>query len=215
MIKAFRRVFCFCLFACLAPYLSLTAEAQVSSNVFLRIASGAYAKTPQLPDVPPGDFTTLVLPTFRYDLLLAPFNLPTDAAALLQNAIVKRLGVHYRYYGVDDRGYDCSGFVWSVFREAGADFERGPARTLWSQLPEAVGAETRQFGTLVFFNRGKHIGIVRDAESFYHASRSQGVILSRFSGYWERRVTGFRRSPAPILPPPPSSIRTSELKNEY
>src|SRR5262245_31605369 len=135
MIKAFRLVFCFCLFACLAPYSSLTAEAQVNLNVFLRIASGEYAKTPQLPDVHPGDFASLVPPVFRYDLLPAPFILPTDAATLLQNAIVKRLGVHYRYYGADDRGYDCSGFVWSVFREAGADFERGPARTLWSQLP--------------------------------------------------------------------------------
>src|SRR5262249_50344409 len=198
-----------------APYLSLTAEAQVSSNVFLRIASGAYAKTPQLPDVHPGDFASLVPPVFRYDLLPAPFILPTDAATLLQNAIVKRLGVHYRYYGADDRGYDCSGFVWSVFREAGADFERGPARTLWSQLPEAVGAETIQFGTLVFFNRGKHIGIVRDAESFYHASRSHGVILSRFSGYWERHIIGFRRSPAPILPLPPGPIRTSELTDDH
>ncbi|MGE0130649.1 MAG: C40 family peptidase [Blastocatellales bacterium] len=163
-----------------------------------------------MPEVNPGDFTSLVPPTFRYDLFQAPLILPTDAAGLLQNAILKRLGVRYRYFGADDRGYDCSGFVWSVFREIGADFERSAARTLWHQLPEAVGTETRQFGTLVFFNGLKHIGIVRDEVSFYHASRSRGVTISRFSGYWKRRVTGFRRAPMPIFPLPPDSIRLSE-----
>jgi len=206
MIRAFRRMLCFCLFAILLTHSSVTAEAQVSSNVFLRIVNGEHAKSPQMPEVIPGDFTSLVLPAFRYDLLQPPNILPTDAAALLENAIARRLGVRYRYYGADDRGYDCSGFVWSVFRDAGAGFERSAARTLWYQLPEAVGAETRQFGTLVFFNGLKHIGIVRDEETFYHASRSRGVTVSRFSGYWERRVTGFRRSPTQIFPLPPDSI---------
>jgi len=210
MIQAFRRVLCFCLFAGLLTHSSMAAKAQVSSNVFLQIANGAHAKAPQLPEIKTGDFTSLILPTFRYDLVQPPLILPTDVAALLQNAIVKRLGVRYRYYGANDYGYDCSGFVWSVFREVGADFERGAARTLWYQLPEAVGSETRQFGTLVFFNGLKHIGIVRDAESFYHASRSQGVTLSRFSRYWERRITGFRRAPAPVFPLPPDSLRLNE-----
>ena len=140
------------------------------------------------------------------DNLPAPFGFtyhpdPVDQTTLLQNAIAKRLGVRYRYRGVDDRGYDCSGFVWSVFKETGADFERGPARSLWVQLPEAKDSETRQFGTLVFFNRLKHVGIVRDGETFYHASRTKGVKLSRFSGYWIRRITGYRRAPATIIPP--------------
>lgn len=213
MIQAFRRMLCFCLFGGLLTCSSLTAKAQVSSNVFPRIANGEYAKLPQMPEVNPGDFTSLVLPTYRYDLLPAPFILPTDAATLLENAITKRLGVRYRYYGMDDRGYDCSGFVWRVFRETGADFERGAARTLWRQLPEAVGAETRQFGTLVFFNGLKHIGIVRDAESFYHASRSRGVTLSRFSSYWQKRITGFRRSPSPIFPIPPNFIGSAASKS--
>lgn len=210
MIRAFRRMLCFCLFAILLTHSGMTAKAQVSSNVFLRIATSKHAKTPQMPEVIPSDFTSLVLPTFRYDLLPPPFIFPTDASALLQNAIAKRLGVRYRYYGSDERGYDCSGFVWSVFRELGADIERSAARTLWSQLPEAEGVETTQFGTLVFFNGLKHIGIVRDAESFYHSSRSHGVTLSRFSGYWERRITGYRRAPAPIFPLPPDSISPIE-----
>lgn len=210
MIRAFLQMLCFCLFAILLIHSSVAAEAQVISNVFLRIANGERAKAPRMPEVDAGDFTRLVLPAFRYDLLPRPAIAPSDSASLLQYAITERLGIRYRYHGADDRGYDCSGFVWSVFREIGADFERSPARALWRQLPEAVDAETKQFGTLVFFNGLKHIGIVRDEETFYHASRSRGVTISRFSGYWERRVTGFRRAPAQIFPLPPNSIRSSE-----
>jgi hypothetical protein len=205
MIRASWRMLCFCLFTGLLTQSSMTAIAQSGSNSRPRIANGEPAKAPKLPDIRAGDFRPPVLLTFRYDLLPMPLTLttdlgPTDPATLLQNAIAKRIGVRYRYRGIDDRGYDCSGFVWSVFKETGADFERGPAHTLWRQLPEATDSETRQFGTLVFFNRLRHVGIVRDGESFYHASRSKGVKISSFSGYWKRRITGFRRAPAPILP---------------
>ncbi len=210
MIKAYRLMLCVCLLASLLLQTRMVAQAQVNPDVLMRIASGKYAKLPPLPQIDPFDFNPLALPTFRYDFIQPPFPFANDTAVLLQSAIAKRLGIRYRFYGADDRGYDCSGFVWKVFSEAGAEFERVAARTLWQQLPEASPEETRQFGTLVFFNGLKHIGIVRDAESFYHASRSQGVTLSYFTGYWGRRITGFRRSPAPIPPPPPELIKLAE-----
>jgi hypothetical protein len=210
MITACRLVLCACLVAGLLAQARIVVQAQINPNVLMRAASGEYTKLPPAPRINPADFTSLIVPAFRYDILQPPFAFTNDTAALLQNAIARRLGIRYRFYGVDDRGYDCSGFVWRVFSEAGADFERVAARTLWRQLPEATAEETRQFGTLVFFNRLKHIGIVRDADSFYHASRSQGIKLSYFTGYWGRRITGFRRAPAPVLPPPPDSIKAIE-----
>jgi cell wall-associated NlpC family hydrolase len=118
-----------------------------------------------------------------------------ENTARLQAAIWEKLGAPYRFEGTDDRGYDCSGFVWRVFQDAGFDFERLPARDLWHRLPGTTPEEARRFGTLVFFNDLKHVGIVRDALSFYHASRSQGVVLSPFAGYWGERITGYRRLP--------------------
>lgn len=210
MIRAFRRMLCFCLFTGLLTQSSMTVKAQAGSNQRPRIANRGLVKAPQLPDINTGNFRPPALPKIRYDLIAptlifrangGPANpRSSDPATLLKNAITKRLGVRYRYHGTDDRGYDCSGFVWSVFKETGADFERGPARNLWRQLPVARGSETRQFGTLVFFNGLRHVGIVLDGESFYHASRSNGVMLSSFSGYWKRRITGFRRAPGPIFP---------------
>ena len=110
----------------------------------------------------------------------------------LENAIGDKLGIRYKFSGADDSGYDCSGLVWRVFSDAGLTFDRAPARALWSLFPQASDTEQREFGTLVFFNGLGHVGIVRDAFSFYHASRTQGVVLSYFSGYWEKRITGFR-----------------------
>lgn len=210
MIKAFQRALCFCLLACLLTHPGMIAQAQINSAVLMRIAAGEYAKASRMPRIDTDNFMSLVLPVFRYDFLPPSIIFANDPADLLQSAIMKRIGIRYRFYGSDDRGYDCSGFVWRVFNDAGADFERVAARTLWSQLPEAKGEETCQFGTLVFFNGLRHIGIVRDSDSFYHASRSQGITLSCFAGYWEKRITGFRRSPVPIFPIHPDSINIAE-----
>lgn len=120
-----------------------------------------------------------------------------EIEALLYDAIRARLGAPYRAQGTDERGYDCSGFVWRVFQEAGLNLRRSSARTLWETLPAADEAEAMQFGTLVFFQGLGHVGIVRDAYSFYHASSSQGVVRSFYSGYWGSRVLGYRRVPWP------------------
>ena len=121
-------------------------------------------------------------------------------AIKLENSINERLGIRYRLAGTDDAGYDCSGFVWRVLQEAGLSFERSPTSALWQLFPEASLDQKREFGTLVFFNGLRHVGIVRDAYSFYHASRTGGVVVSYFSGYWEKRITGFRSARASVLP---------------
>jgi hypothetical protein len=201
MNKAFRLLLCLCLLATLWVQALLRAEAQESNDRFIQVAQDINAlSVTNWPKISSHNFTSLIFPTLRQDHVLPPLIFTHDMAAMLENAISKRLGIRYRFYGKDDRGYDCSGFVWRVFQDAGADFERVAARTLWRQLPEASHEDTKRFGTLVFFNGLKHVGIVRDAYSFYHASRSQGVTVSFFDGYWGRRVTGYRRAPTPILP---------------
>jgi cell wall-associated NlpC family hydrolase len=117
---------------------------------------------------------------------------------LLIAAIDERLGAPYIYGSTGPRGYDCSGFVWSVFHSAGVDFYRGSARSLWARFAPAKPEEETQFGTLVFFNGLTHVGIVVDGKGFYHSSRSYGVIYSPFSKYWTSRIDGFRRVPLPL-----------------
>jgi cell wall-associated NlpC family hydrolase len=116
---------------------------------------------------------------------------------LMMAAIDERLGAPYIYGSTGPRGFDCSGFVWSVFQSAGISFYRGSARSLWARFAPATSEEKTQFGTLVFFNGLSHVGIVVDGNGFYHSSRSYGVIYSPFSKYWTSRIDGYRRVPLP------------------
>ncbi|MEJ7701451.1 MAG: NlpC/P60 family protein [Pyrinomonadaceae bacterium] len=72
-------------------------------------------------------------------------------------------------------------------------YERASARALWYSSEKVDGDDRFKFGTLVFFNRLGHIGIVADENGFYHASSSKGVTYSKFDGYWGKRIFGFRR----------------------
>src|SRR5262245_37833762 len=123
-----------------------------------------------------------------------------EIESFLDEAISSRLGLPYRWGGTDDNGYDCSGFVWRVFREAGVDFDRDSTRHLWQKLPEASQEESQRFGTLVFFQGLDHAGIVRDAASLYHAATSGGVMLSnvdKSDKQWRGGIVGYGRTLAP------------------
>jgi cell wall-associated NlpC family hydrolase len=121
----------------------------------------------------------------------------------MMNAIETRLGIPYRYGSTGPNRYDCSGFVWSVFNDAGFGFLRSSASNYWREFEPVTGDERFKFGTLVFFNGLGHVGIVADADGFYHASSSKGITYSKFAGYWEKRIVGFRRVPATVAAPEP------------
>lgn len=138
------------------------------------------------------------------DIKAASLLTPTLASARFQQlmlaAIDQRLGARYSWGAEGPSAFDCSGFVWSTFQSVGINFERGSARTLWSRFAPASPEEEVKFGTLVFFSNLRHIGIVADANGFYHASRHHGVVYSPFNDYWLARIDGFRRVPLPATP---------------
>jgi len=106
-----------------------------------------------------------------------------------------KLGIPYLLGTEGPNRYDCSGFVWKVFQEAGINFTRTSARQFWNEFEPVYGDDRFKFGTLVFLNKLGHVGIVVDENGFYHASSSKGVTYSPFKGYWEKRIVGFRRIP--------------------
>jgi peptidoglycan endopeptidase LytE len=129
------------------------------------------------------------------------FGVPTAKLGFVERsmltAIEERLGTPYRMGTEGPYRFDCSGFVWSVFQQAGVGFERTSARSLWNGYAPPTEDEKYKFGTLVFFNNLHHVGIVADENGFYHASTSRGVVYSRFDEYWTKRLDGFRRVPLP------------------
>jgi cell wall-associated NlpC family hydrolase len=120
-----------------------------------------------------------------------------STTSMMQRAIFARLGIPYLYGSTGPNRYDCSGFVWAVFKDAGMTFTRQSARSLWSMSEPVTGDDRYKFGTLVFLNGLGHMGIVADENGFYHASSSKGITYSPFKGYWEKRIVGFRRLMGP------------------
>jgi cell wall-associated NlpC family hydrolase len=120
---------------------------------------------------------------------------------LMTSLIDQRLGARYSWGATGPYAFDCSGFVWSTFKSAGIDFERGSTRHLWARFTAPAPEEQYKFGTLVFFSNLAHVGIVVDEHGFYHASRHHGVVYSPFNDYWLSRVDGFRKVPVPVPVP--------------
>ncbi|HRH46142.1 MAG TPA: C40 family peptidase [Pyrinomonadaceae bacterium] len=113
----------------------------------------------------------------------------------LMRAMQSRIGIPYHYGSDGPNSYDCSGLVWSVFQDAGLSFTRTSAASYFQTFEPVYGDERFKFGTLVFFNRLGHVGIMIDENTFFQASSSKGVTFSPLAGYWEKRVVGFRRIP--------------------
>jgi cell wall-associated NlpC family hydrolase len=131
---------------------------------------------------------------------------------LLLTAIESHLGSPYRYASTGPDCFDCSGFVWRTYQEAGFNFSRGPARSYWATFAAPSKEDQFKFGTLVFFSGLSHVGIVADEHGFYHSSRHHGVIYSPFSEYWLSRVDGFRRVPVDGMPVPAASAKPRAAK---
>ncbi len=128
-------------------------------------------------------------------ILSSRLNYNSNLSQRLYNSIQAKIGIPYLYGSMGPNRYDCSSFVWKVFQEAGVSFTRTSARTFWNEFEPVYGDDRFKFGTLVFFNKLGHVGIVADENGFYQASSSKGITYSKFAGYWEKRIVGYRRIP--------------------
>jgi len=139
--------------------------------------------------------TGITSPVNALAAMLASSHYANSTSSTMLSAINSRLGIPYHYGSQGPTSYDCSGFVWSVFKDAGFSFDRTSAANYWNEFEPVTGDDRFKFGTLVFFNGLAHVGIVADKDGFYQASSSKGITYSKFDGYWEKRITGYRRVP--------------------
>lgn len=110
------------------------------------------------------------------------------------------VGTPYRYGGnTPEGGFDCSGLVGFVFRDAAARSLPRTTSGLVAMRAPAVGSLELQPGDLVFFapNGGNpsHIGIFVGEGRFVHAPSSGGTVrLDRLDmDYWRRSFVAARR----------------------
>jgi len=95
------------------------------------------------------------------------------------------------------KSYDCSGFVWRVLYENGILMKRTTARKFYMMMKPVEKTEQWKFGTVVFFDDLKHVGIIENEKSFFHAQTSLGTNRSSMNLFWRSKIYGFRKLPTP------------------
>ena len=125
-------------------------------------------------------------------------NVGLKASELVVNAM-GFLGVPYKWGGTDaDTGFDCSGFVVSVYQQTiGLLLPRKAEQQ--AAATQKIEQTDLQPGDLVFFNTMRrafsHVGIYVGNGKFIHAPRAGAEVRVESMGgsYWQRRFDGARR----------------------
>ena len=128
----------------------------------------------------------------------SPGNLPDELAREAAFLALSLVDTPYRYGGnTPDSGFDCSGLIVYVFREAAAHSLPRTVRQI-AQAGQPVRYRTVRTGDIVLFDtagRFSHAGIYVGNGRFVHAPSTGGVV--RLDGvharYWRPRFSGVRR----------------------
>jgi len=110
----------------------------------------------------------------------------------------QQIGTRYVYAGKNNKGFDCSGFVFYVMNKYGISLP-GSSRSQES-YGKAVSPMSAQTGDLIFFRRDKkgevfHVAIVyandKDGLQVIHSTSSRGVVLDNIShnSYWKPKIS--------------------------
>lgn len=123
-----------------------------------------------------------------------------DDSRKIENALRKEYarwkGAKHKMGGTDQRGVDCSGFVRAIYGEV---FHVNLPRTTKEQLRQGIPVSRPglRAGDLVFFRPPgypRHVGVYLGNNAFVHASKSQGVTISRIApDFWGKYYWTARR----------------------
>lgn len=109
----------------------------------------------------------------------------------------KYLGSPYSYGGTTSKGFDCSGYITTVFKELGVSLPRSSASMY--DVGESVDQNDLIPGDLVFFNTSgsgiSHVGVYLGGGDFIHSQTNIGVSITSLNDkyYWADRYVGAKR----------------------
>ena len=111
------------------------------------------------------------------------------------NIAMGQLGVPYAWGGSSPAGFDCSGFIFYVYKQAGYDISRTNAL---GQHARSYEVSSPQVGDLVFFENTytsgiSHVGIYIGNNQFIHANDGGVQITSLSNTYWKSKFESFKR----------------------
>ncbi len=131
-----------------------------------------------------------------------PSEVATGWSSRVSEVLVNALsltGVRYKYGGNSpETGFDCSGFVRYVFKQA-ASLTLPHSAMAISQLGKSVSKDELQPGDLVFFNTLRstfsHVGIYLGNNRFIHSPSKGGKVRveNMDDVYWAKNFNGAQR----------------------
>lgn len=127
------------------------------------------------------------------------YGLEAKSSSDLRNKIIDEakqwIGTPYQYGGESKNGADCSGFVMSVYQNAGIDLPRTSQQQF--NYVQLINNFEREAGDLVFFKKNNkifHVGIYLGDNYMIHASSSKGVIIQSIDdNYFDDKFAGSGR----------------------
>lgn len=104
-------------------------------------------------------------------------------------------GIPYVWGGSTPKGFDCSGFIYYVYKQAGMDIKRYSSEGYYDR---SYYVTKPQLGDLVFFantyKKGiSHVGIYVGNNSFINAGSKGVSIVSLNNSYWKKHFDSFKR----------------------
>jgi peptidoglycan DL-endopeptidase LytE len=111
------------------------------------------------------------------------------------NEAKRHVGTPYVWGGASPSGFDCSGFIYYVYKQAGKNVSRTSAAGLWNG---ATRVSSPQPGDLVFFSNTykpgiSHVGFYMGDNKFIHAGNDGVEVTSLSNSYWNPKITGYGR----------------------
>lgn len=143
-------------------------------------------------------FIVIALVLFTYKFCLSKKERPINEIVQLKlnEKVVKialtYLGTNYQYGGITSQGMDCSGLVYTSYKEIGIQLPRSSFDQ--SKKGKQIDLSNVQIGDLLFFKTDgskkiNNVGLVteiQDKITFIHSSTSRGIILSNLDEkYWK------------------------------
>ncbi|TDL32625.1 peptidoglycan endopeptidase [Jeotgalibacillus sp. S-D1] len=118
-------------------------------------------------------------------------NVSNNVVSIAKN----QMGVPYAWGGSSPAGFDCSGFIYYVYKQAGADISRTNAE---GQHARSYEVSSPAVGDLVFFENTyksgiSHVGIYVGNNQFIHANDDGVQITSLSNSYWKSKFESFKR----------------------
>ncbi|MBM7648397.1 LysM repeat protein [Bacillus ectoiniformans] len=129
-----------------------------------------------------------------------PSNKPAPSTsfsvAKLISEAKSHMGTPYVWGGAVPSGFDCSGYIYYVFNQAGKKMPRTNSEGFYSR---SFYVNNPVPGDLVFFENTykkgiSHMGIYLGANQFIQASSSQGITITSLDNpYFKQRFVGYKR----------------------